>query len=196
MYISGMCQHRLCDEISSIKIYFMKKVFLFVLSCIVVTTIYSQDKVKIKEKNAEGESYTVSGGLLGAVNWSQFRIKDGVGDAYSFRGGWSAGGWLNLPVANAFSIEPQLLFSSYGYRSNSTTPLLLNNGPIKYISVPVAFILQAGKIVAILVGPQIDFMTKVEDNSISGAQEDDFSQTSLSGFAGLELFPHDRVTVF
>ena len=46
----------------------MKKASLFVLSCFAIATIYSQNIVK--------EHYTVSGGLLGAANISQFRVTD------------------------------------------------------------------------------------------------------------------------
>jgi len=59
----------------------MKKLFLFVLSCCAVAIIYSQNIVK--------EHYTASGGLLGAANFSQFRV---TGDNpsnidYNFEGG-------------------------------------------------------------------------------------------------------------
>src|SRR5204863_462225 len=39
-------------------------------------------------------------------------------------------------------------------------------------------------------------MSKVKNNTGSTAQENDFNQTSFSGFAGLEILPHGRVTLF
>src|SRR4030095_2003845 len=108
----------------------MKKVFLLVLSCFVIATIYSQSNTK---------DYPVSGGILGAVNASEFRAT-GTNPTkvdYNFEAGWSLGGWLNFPLANRFSIEPQVMYSSYGYHANTTTPLLLNDGSIKYISLPL-----------------------------------------------------------
>jgi len=171
----------------------MKQVILLVLSCIVMTTIYSQDVVK--------ERYSVSGGVLGAANFSQFRIPDGNGSSvnYGFRPGWAAGAWLNLPVANAFSIEPQILYSVQNYRLNNTTstsPLLMNDGRIKFVSVPLFLKFQAGNAIGITAGPQLDFIAKVEDNSISAAQKSDFNKTTFSLFGGLEIFPHSRVTIF
>src|SRR6185503_379999 len=123
-------------QFHQIKIYFMKKLVLLVLSCIAITTIYSQDEVVVKKK------YTVSGGVLGAMNLSQFRIPEGAGNEvnYGFRPGWAAGAWINLPLASAFSIEPQLLYSSQNYRlksTSATSPLLMNNGSIKFVSVPL-----------------------------------------------------------
>ena len=44
----------------------MKKVFLFVLSCCMFSMMQAQNIVK--------EHYTVSGGLLGAANFSKFRV--------------------------------------------------------------------------------------------------------------------------
>ena len=167
----------------------MKKVFLFVLSSLLITAIHAQNIVK--------EHYTASGGLLGAVNASQFRVT-GTGTAdYNFEAGWSAGGWLNLPVSKGFSIEPQLMYSSYGYRSNvaDASSVLLKEGKIRYISVPLLLKFHAGEKFAITAGPQIDwFSSFVDKNNL--ATEEDFKKTSLSAFGGLELFPHGRVSVF
>jgi hypothetical protein len=171
----------------------MKRVFLLALSFAVAVTIYSQDNVK--------EHYTVSGGVLGALNESQFRIPDGNGYTvnYGFKSGWGAGAWVNLPIVNAFSIEPQLMFNSYGYHlrnTSATTPLLINDGKIKYFSVPLFLKFHVIDALAITAGPQLDFINSVEDNSPSAAQKSDFNKTSFSVFGGLEIFPHGRVTIF
>ncbi len=167
----------------------MKKVFLFVLCCFALVATYSQSIVK--------EHYTVSGGLLGAVNASQFRVSGTNSNHadYNFEAGWSAGAWVNFPVSTGFSIEPQLLYSSYDYRSNSTSQLLLNNGTIRYISVPLLLKFHAGDKVAITAGPQLDFFSSFDDKD-NRAVETDFKKTSFSAFGGLELFPHGRVTPF
>jgi len=168
----------------------MKKVFLLVLSCFVIATIYSQNNTK---------DYTVSGGILGAVNASEFMVKGNNPTKvdYNLEAGWSVGGWLNIPLANRFSIEPQLMYSSYGYHANTTTPLLLNDGRVRYISLPLFLKLHAGDKVAITAGPQIDFFSSFEDDEHSASRQDDnFKQTSFSVFGGLEIFPHGGVTIF
>jgi len=108
----------------------MKKIFLVVLSGCIVASINAQNIVT--------EHYTVSGGLLGAFNSSQFRVT-GTGTAdYNFEPGWSAGGWVNFPVTKGFSVEPQLMYSSYGYHTNAdAASVLLKDGKIRYISVPL-----------------------------------------------------------
>jgi len=173
----------------------MKKVFLLVLSCVAISAIYSQDDVVVKKR------YSVSGGVLGAANLSQFRIPDGNGNTvnYGFRPGWAAGAWLNLPLASAFSIEPQILYSSQNYRvrnTSATSPLLMNDGRIKFVSVPLFLKFNASDAFAITAGPQLDFIAKVQDNSPSAAVKSDFNKTSFSLFGGLEIFPHGRVTIF
>jgi outer membrane protein OmpA-like peptidoglycan-associated protein len=52
-----------------------------------------------------------------------------------------------------------------------------------------------GKIIGITAGPQVDFLTGVEDEN-NVAQKDNFTKTSFSLFGGLELFPHGRFTPF
>ena len=168
----------------------MKKTFLFVLCCITANLIYAQNIVK--------EHYTVSGGILGAANFSQFRITNENPNNvdYEMKAGWSAGGWLNFPVSKCFSIEPQVIHSSYQYLTNSTSNVLLKDGKIRYISVPLLLKFNAGNSFAITAGPQIDFTSSVENNPGSTAKENDFKQTSFSGFAGVEILPRGRVTIF
>ncbi|HET9431994.1 MAG TPA: porin family protein, partial [Chitinophagaceae bacterium] len=167
----------------------MKRAILFVLSGFAFATIYSQNIVK--------EHYTVSGGLLGAANFSEFRITgDNPNDIdYDTKTGWSAGAWFNFPVSKAFSLEPQIMYSSYRYRTTSTAPLLLNDGKISYISVPLLLKFHIGDNFAITAGPQVDFLSSIDDEN-NATKEEDFNKTSLSAFGGLELFPHGRVTVF
>src|SRR6187397_1797741 len=167
----------------------MKKLCLFVLSCCAFATIYSQNIVK--------EHYTASGGLLGAANFSQFRV---TGDNplnidYNFEPGWSAGGWVNFPVSSGFSIEPQLMYSSYGYHSNNHTNVLLGDGKIRYISVPLVLKFHTGEKFAITAGPQLDWFSSFDDKN-NVAQEDDFKKTSFSAFGGFEILPHGKVTIF
>jgi hypothetical protein len=100
----------------------MKKVFLFVLSCCVLSAANSQNIVK--------EHYTISGGLLAAANFTKFKLggrnEDGI--KYNVETGWSAGAWVNFPVTKSISIEPQLMFSSYSYQTDNTAPVLVSDG--------------------------------------------------------------------
>ena len=169
----------------------MKKFFLLVLAGCIVASMNSQNIVK--------EHYTVSGGLLGAANFSKFKVSgpNSSGIKYNTETGFSAGVWVNFPMSSRFSFEPQLMFSSYSYQSDNASPLLISDGEISYISLPLALKLHAGDKVAITAGPQVDFVSSIEDDvTTNNVTEDNFKKTSMSLFGGLELFPHGRVTIF
>ncbi len=169
----------------------MKKVFLIVLSCYMLSAAYSQNIVK--------EHYTVSGGLLGAANFTKFKVSGtNTSDIeYNMKAGWSAGAWLNFPITNHFSFEPQLMYSVYNYQTDNTSPVLITDGKIKYLSLPLQLKFHAGEKFAITAGPQFDFMTSFEDDvTTNNVEEEDFKQASISLSGGLELFPHGRVTLF
>jgi len=164
----------------------MESILLFVLSSFVVMTVYSQNNAK----------YSVSGGILGAANFSKFKTKnDNPTIDYGSNVGWSAGGWLNLPLSRSFSIEPQLLYSMYEYETSSTSPVILRDGKISYISLPILLKVDLGTKFAITAGPQFDFVSSVHDNT-NVAQKSDFKSSSFSLFGGIEIFPHDRVSFF
>ncbi|OQP49022.1 hypothetical protein A4H97_29510 [Niastella yeongjuensis] len=139
------------------------------------------------------EHYTVSGGLLGAYNYSQLRVSDNDNVKYDWRSGWAAGLWVNFSVSNNFSIEPQVAYKSLEYKSDETA--FFNNGTVDYISVPVLFKFHFGRNLALLLGPEFDFATKVEDDNNTYDKED-ITNTSINGTAGLELFPHGRFSVY
>jgi len=153
--------------------------------------VYSQNIVK--------EHYTVSGGLLGAANFTKFRVS-GTNTAnvkYDGATGWSAGAWVNFPLTEHFSFEPQLMYSSYSYQTDNTSQVMITDGDIHYISLPLQLKFNAGDKFAITAGPQIDFFSSFEDDvTTNNVSENDFKKTSLSAFGGLEIFPHGRVTIF
>lgn len=168
----------------------MKRTFLLVASCLVsAATLFSQTPVK--------EHYTVSGGLLGSLNFSQFRLTESNPNDvdYDLQTGWSAGAYVNFPVSKVFSIEPQVMYSFYRYKTNSTVPLLMNNGKLGFVSVPVLLKFNVGNAFAITAGPQIDILASVDDKN-NVAVKDDFKAASFSAFGGVEFMPRGPVTIF
>jgi len=163
----------------------MKRILLLVLSGFVMSTTFAQDATV---------RYSVSGGLLGAANFTQFRTDNGVD--YKTKTGWGFGGWVNFPVGKGFSIEPQLQYNAYQFHtSNTTSGLLLYDGKIRYISLPILLKLHAGNHFAVTLGPQFDFMTSMDDNN-NLVTKNDLKGTNVSLSGGLELFPRGKVTIF
>jgi outer membrane protein OmpA-like peptidoglycan-associated protein len=166
----------------------MKKGILHLLMMTIAISSYAQKMAH--------DRYTVSGGLLGAMNFSKFRM-DGDNPAnisYDSKIGWSAGGWVNLPLGRALSLEPEVMYSSYTYRAEYSAALL-QDGTAKYISIPVLLKLHLGKALAITAGPQVDLVMDAED-SRSNLTKDDLTGTSFSVNGGLEIFPHGRAVIF
>src|SRR6185503_19181543 len=60
---------------------------------------------------------------------------------------------------------------------------------------PLLLKFHVGENVAIIAGPQLDFLSSVKDNR-NVATEEGFNKTSFSVFGGLEIFPHKRVSLF
>lgn len=163
----------------------MKRIICVVFSLMMIQVVLAQKPVK--------DHYTVSGGLLGAANFSKFNVKGNSNVSYDYKFGWGAGGWLNIPLGHTLSIEPQLMYNNYGYKSDQT--VVLSDGSASYISVPLLLKVGLGKNFALTAGPQFDFLTGIKDNNNNNVKED-FTSTSISGNVGLELFPHARVTPF
>jgi outer membrane protein OmpA-like peptidoglycan-associated protein len=170
----------------------MKRILLLALCGMTFQNIFAQEATVTTEAH-----YTVSGGLLGALNLTKFKMKgdNATKPEYDSKAGWSAGAWVNFPLGSKFSIEPQLMYSSYNYYTNSATPQLLNEGNLNYISIPLLLKFSPINALAITAGPQVDFLTSVDDDR-NIATNADFNKTSLSVFGGLELFPHARVSLF
>lgn len=142
------------------------------------------------------DHYTISGGLLGAVNFSKFRNSgEYVSNIFSkSNAGWSGGAWFNFPLDNNISFEPQLLYSSYGYKSyTSTTNYFKGTG--SYFSVPLLFKLRVGPVFAFTAGPQFDFLTYIKDDK-SRLHKNDFKKTSIALTAGGEVFPVGTLSIF
>lgn len=167
----------------------MKKIMLHLLMMAFAVTSYAQ-------KSAH-DRYTVSGGLLGAMNFSKFII-DGQNPAdisYDSKIGWSAGGWVNLPLGRVLSLEPEVMYSSYLYRAENSAALI-QDGNVNYVSIPVLLKLHLGKALAITAGPQLDLVIDAQDDRNANFTKDDLKSTSLGLNGGIEVFPHGRAVVF
>ncbi len=165
-----------------------------IIACLFLSLkIFAQDTIM---NNVVKDHYTVSGGLLGAVNFSSFMLSgNNPGNIkYSYQTGWSGGVWLNFPLGNVVSLEPQAMYSEYNYKSNITNGTQYF-GKIDYISVPVLLKLHAGPALAFTLGPQFDFLMQLRDNN-SNFQKSNFTSTSTSLSGGIEIIPHARITFF
>lgn len=144
------------------------------------------------------DRYTISGGVLGAANYSKFRLSDEIPNSSTkFKLGYAPGVWVNFPLGRAVSLELQGQYSRVGtkYEVNNTTTL---DQELTYVSFPLFLKLHAGKNFAFDLGGQADFLLKAKN--VTGAtdidNESDFEHTNLGVLGGVEFFPNARVTIF
>lgn len=165
----------------------MRKPLVFLMLLLAISSVsFSQKIVK--------EHYTVSGGLLGAMNFSKFRTTGTNTDRYDIRPGWTAGAWVNFPMGKRFSFEPQLNYTRLQYESQ-VVGTLLNKGSIGYISLPLQLKFHLGDLFALVAGPQLDFTASLKDDN-DVVEKGDVKSTGLSVFGGVEINPHGRVVLF
>jgi outer membrane protein OmpA-like peptidoglycan-associated protein len=168
----------------------MKKFILHLMVMMIAGVSFAQDQKMAHDR------YTVSGGLLGAMNFSKF-VMDGQNPAdisYDPKVGWAAGGWVNIPLGRAFSVEPEVMYSYQVYRAENSNAIL-QDGNINFVSIPVLLKLHLGEAFAITAGPQFDLLLDVTDDR-SAAVKEDLKSTSIGINGGFEVFPHGRAVIF
>jgi outer membrane protein OmpA-like peptidoglycan-associated protein len=139
----------------------------------------------------------MSAGLLGALNYTQFRLKDVSNADYKYDFGYAVGGYLNIPLTKTLSFEPQgqVSWMKYTITSQSGTPAHYE-GTIQYQSYPLLFKLQTGKKFALLVGPQLDFTNSLKNKSGLNFYKRDFESFGVDLNLGFELFPTSVLQVY
>ena len=166
----------------------LKLMSLTVAIILFATTAFSQTATP---------KYGISGGLLGALNYTQFRMKDAPAVDYKNDFGWAAGLWLNIPITKTISFEPQGQYSvlKYNLKSN-TSPIGQFNGSLQFQSYPMLFKFQTSKSFAILFGPQFDFTNKITTQTSGAWTKSMFIDHSTAASLGFELFPHSTIQVY
>ncbi|MBC7937872.1 MAG: OmpA family protein [Rhizobacter sp.] len=146
----------------------------------------------------EKDRYTVSGGVLGAANYSKFRLEDDIpGTDTKFKWGFAPGVFVTFPLGNVIALEAQAQYSRVGSKSETGNTTTLDQ-ELTYLSVPLFFKIHAGRYLAFNLGGQADFLLSAKDKTLPASvdNEDDFEHNSLGVLGGIELFPRGRVTIY
>ena len=173
-----------------------KRLLLLAIIALVATQLQAQTN----PTKAPKPRYTVSGGLLGALNLSQFRVTDGGYVAsvdYKYGLGYAGGVWLNIPLNDVLSFEPQAQYSVLKYSLKSESGIVKQfAGTIQYQSYPLLFKVRASENLAILFGPQLDFNNTLKNDISQRYFKRNFQAFSTAASVGLELFPHEKVQIY
>lgn len=165
----------------------MKKALLVISSVLML--------IGAKAQMSKTDKEPVSAGVLGAANLAEFRVKSLSGNAdYTFHTDGAAGFYINIPLSQRLSLEPQFLFISNKMQPNSGSSGAFS-GKMNYFGIPLLLKINAGKYISFPVGVQLDFLTGVrDDNGI--LQRNNFESYSFGPTAGIEVTPIKRITLF
>ena len=171
------------------KLIIMKKnLGLLVAAITLATASFAQTK----------DRYTVSGGVLGAANYTKFRLDDNATNVDSkFKWGYAPGVFVNFPLGNVVGLEAQAQYSRVGSKAEANNVNVLDQ-EVTYLSVPVFLKLHAGRFFAFDLGGQADFLLDAKDKTlpVERENENEFKKNSLGVLAGVEFFPRGRVTIY
>ncbi len=138
----------------------------------------------------------ISGGLLGALNYTQFRTNTSNID-YKNDLGWAAGFYLNFPLSTKWSLEAQGQWSTLKYTVKSQVGTIKQfAGTMQYQSYPILVKYQTSKNFALLGGIQVDFLNTLKNDAGGGYFKRNFTSNSNALTAGFELFPTKTVQIY
>ncbi|MCS4302582.1 MULTISPECIES: porin family protein [Chryseobacterium] len=132
-------------------------------------------------------SNPVTFGVKGGMNVSSLSKDSGLDDQKS-KIGFNAGVFANIPVATSFSIQPEVLYSQYGNKSDYTLGGTKYSASTKldYITVPVMFQYNALPNLYLEAGPEFGFMVsaknKFKNESTGQSSTTDNYKDNLSTF--------------
>ena len=139
----------------------MKKKFLIILALASFFT-----------KNIDAQSF--NGGIMAGAVTSQVQ-----GDHYNgfHQLGWTAGAYVNLPLGNSFSWQPEIKYSLFGSHSDVKevdAGLREYNLRLHYIEMPVMFRYRFDgslDFVTLELGPSLDFLMHYRDDTETSLNE-------------------------
>jgi len=134
----------------------MKKIFASTaLLAIFAINVHAQKTSSAEKTN--GLHFGIKAGL----NLANIVKTDDNNFSTQLKPGLNAGVFLELPIINGFSVQPEVFYSQKGYKTSGSTVV---NGPYEYnitsnfIDVPILARFAPSKSFAILAGPQYSFL--------------------------------------
>ncbi|MET3036556.1 porin family protein [Chryseobacterium sp. NRRL B-14859] len=161
----------------------MKKIFLG-LALVAGTFAFAQ-------KTSTASSSPVRFGLKAGLNISSVSNSD-----TNSKAGFYGGVFANIPVAQDFSVQPEVLYSGMGGKAKGNSDVKLN---LDYISVPVMFQYNALPNLYLEAGPQFSFLinskVKYQSNSVDAKDSFKTFDFGLGLGAGYYFTPNIGVNV-
>ena len=130
----------------------MKKTLLIIaLTILAITTVKSQEKIQF--------------GVKGGINFTNMTSNFLYNEDY--KTGFHVGALVEIPFGNKFSIQPEILYATYGTKGEVVLTGL--NGPISgdyyldYIQVPLLAKIYVLERISIEIGPSFNFLVNDDE---------------------------------
>jgi hypothetical protein len=129
-------------------------------------------------------------GLKGGLNFSNLNIEANEGELLL---GYHAGAFLNIPLSDAFSVQPEVLFATKGSKTSYNIEILELQGEstlrLNYIEVPLLGVLNLGDVAQINFGPYLGFLSTAKfdlEGDFSGSEFEDTEELDQDYFRGID----------
>lgn len=119
----------------------MKKIYVLVIVILSMVSTMNSQEIKIGAKAGLNLAST-TGGAEESKSRTAFHI----------------GGMVEIPITTEFYVQPELLFSSQGYKIDSGT------GVLNYISIPIMGKYKITEELSLEAGPQIGYLLSAKNN--------------------------------
>jgi hypothetical protein len=173
--------------------YIMKKtITTAAMLFITVMGLYAQEASRSNTTN--GFHFGVRAG----VNLANIIKTNDNNFSTQLKPGFNAGAFIELPIVNGFSVQPELQFAQKGYKTSGSSVLFGAydyNVTTNYVEVPLLAKFSPSKSFAIVVGPQYSFLTSTKSNFTSGStsyqqqvqnDNNNLKKNILGGVVGIE----------
>ncbi|MDQ0781730.1 porin family protein [Chryseobacterium sp. W4I1] len=116
------------------------------------------------QQTPTSSSNPVTFGVKGGMNVSSLSKDEGLDDQKS-KIGFNAGVFANIPVAESFSVQPEVLYSQYGAKSDYTVlgNKYSSSTKLDYIAVPVMFQYNLIPNLYVEAGPEFGFLVSAKN---------------------------------
>lgn len=127
-------------------------------------------------------------GIKGGMNVSSLSTEEGLSDQGS-KIGFNAGVFMNAPLAQDFSIQPELIYTQYGDKYNQTIAgnTISRSRNLDYIALPVMFQYNATPSFYLEAGPEFGLLVSAKNKVKNETDNDVITETgnykdNLNGF--------------
>ena len=118
---------------------------------------------------------------------------DGKSFKDEFNYGYHLGGFVNIPVGGRFSVQPEVLFSQYQTKTDSSFNNIYetafsgsSNIKLNYLSIPLLLNYKLGSMLSLQAGPMFSILMDQEKNILENGQ-DAFKKGDFSMLGGAQL---------